>query len=149
MLIFEHAQDAGSGSREHRDLGSSIKHLSGPIYASTRAPLTQRPLYGSTPFMSIEASSWTTSKSIWPSRQQYMAHSFIIFLDHQGSLQHLPLEKQVPGGSAVFLAPIRRNISSGSIDSSACWHLVHLQHLCLDRGGCILSETIVKKNVSG
>ena len=147
LILIEHAQDAGSGSREHMDLGSSIKHLGGPIYACTRAPLTQRPLYGSTPFMSIEASSWTTSKSIWPSRLQYMVHSFIIFLHHQGSLQspgslqHLPLEKQVPGGSAI--------------QHPVCWGCQRLlvlspsaAHLPRQRG-VFLSEITVKKNVSG
>jgi len=106
--------------------------------------------------MSIEASSWTTSKSIWPSRQQYMAHAFIIFLHHQGSLQHLPLEKQVLGGSASSLMG-----DASVLGSNQAQHIVRfyiLQRLLvlsssaahlLRQRGVFLSEITVKKNISG
>jgi hypothetical protein len=101
--------------------------------------------------MSIEASSWTTSKSIWPSRQQYLAQSFSIFLHHQGPLQHLPLEKQVPEGSASSLLGDASVLGSNQARYIVRFsRLQRLLVLYLDRGGCILSEIIVKrKNVSG
>lgn len=111
-LQLNPVQDTGAGFRKHRDLGSSIKHLSlhHACLGHQRATDTDH----SRAFISKEACSWTTTgKSMWPDNQRLTV--LVVFLYHEASLlQHFACEKQVPDGSTsnllgmpMFLIPIR------------------------------------------
>lgn len=139
MLDQEFRIQEAQGSRLlHQTWVALFMHMPG----GTRAPLTETTLWLYP--LHVNRSLLMDHQQINLSKPAAVcAQSFSLFLHHQGSLQHLPCEKQsrrinVQFVGDVFLAPISCNIWPGSS-----------QHLCLkNRGGCILSEIIVE-NVSG